>query len=164
MTSTIQGCILALLTLGLIACGQVAHHQNVGALEVSVPWSRAIPPGAPVAAGFVTIRNRGNVDDRLIEVRSAAADRVEIHEIRHEDGVARMRQLKDGLRLPAGDTVALKPGGYHLMFITPRDGFVASGQVIATLVFEKAGSLDVVFDVRPLAAAEASGNSDHAHH
>lgn len=164
MTSTIRACLVALLAFGLAACGAVAQHQTVGALEVSVPWSRAIPPGAPVAAGFVTIRNTADADDRLVEVLSDAAERVEIHEVRHEDGMARMRQLKDGLPLPGDETVVLKPGGYHLMFIAPRDGFVASGKVVATLVFEKAGRLDVAFDVRSLGATEASDDAGHAHH
>lgn len=164
MTSTIRICTLVLLALALAACGQVAHHQKAGALEISLPWSRAIPPGAPVAAGFLTIRNTGDTDDRLVAIRSDAADRVEIHEVRHENGMARMRPLKDGLPLPAGETVVLKPGGYHVMFITPRDGFVARGTVTATLVFETAGSLDVVFDVRPMDASGAVADDQHAYH
>ncbi|WP_345301942.1 copper chaperone PCu(A)C [Lysobacter hankyongensis] len=110
------------------------------------------------------MRNTGDADDRLVAIRSDAADRVEIHEVRHENGMARMRPLKDGLPLPAGETVVLKPGDYHLMFITPRDGFVARGTVDATLVFETAGSLDVAFDARPLDASGTVADGGHAHH
>lgn len=163
MTTTIRTCIPALLILGLTACGKVPHHQQVGSLEVSTPWSRAIPRNAPVAAGFVTIRNMGAIDDRLVAVRSDAADRVEIHEIRHENGMTRMRPLREGLPIPAGETVTLQPGGYHLMFITPRDGFVTRRAVAATLVFEEAGNLDVTFDVRPMTAPRASGGETHSH-
>ena len=134
---------------------------QMGELEISAPWSRAIPPAAPVAAGYLSIRNRGSGDDRLVEVRSDAAARVEIHELRDEDGMARMRQLPDGLSLPAGETVELRPGGYHLMFITPADGFVAGRQVAATLVFEHAGELPVEFEVRPIGAQSAGEGHDH---
>lgn len=134
---------------------------QAGELEVSAPWSREIPPAAPVAAGYLSIRNRGSRDDRLVEVRSEAAARMEIHELRHEDGMARMRQLPDGLPLPAGETVELRPGGYHLMFITPADGFVAGRQVDATLVFEHAGELPVEFEVRPIGAQSPDEAHDH---
>ena len=134
---------------------------QMGELEISAPWSRAIPPAAPVAAGYLSIHNRGSQDDRLVEVRSTAAARVEIHELRHEDGMARMRLLPDGLPLPAGETVELRPGGYHLMFITPGDGFVAGRQVAATLVFEHAGELPVEFEVRPIGAQSAGEGHDH---
>lgn len=134
---------------------------QVGELDVSAPWSRGIPPAAPVAAGYLSIHNRGSQDDRLVEVRSDAAARVEIHELRHEDGMARMRQLPDGLPLPAGEAVELRPGGYHLMFITPVDGFVAGRTVDATLVFEHAGELAVEFEVRPIGAQAPAEGHDH---
>lgn len=152
----------SLAVAGLAACGQVEHHVQVGEIEVALPWSREIPPNAPVAAGFLSIRNRGSEDDRLVAIRSDAAERIEIHEVRREDGMARMRRLVDGLPLPAGSTVELKPGGYHLMFITPGSGFVAGRQVRATLVFANAGEVEVAFDVQP--AAARAGNPVQPHH
>ena len=73
--------------------------------------------------------------------------------MRDEGGVARMRELVDGLPLPAGTTAELKPGGHHLMFIQPTRALPAGEQVDATLVFERAGRMPVVFEVRPLGAA-----------
>lgn len=137
------------------------RHWLAGDLEVSAAWSRAIPPAAPVAGGYLAIRNHGGEDDRLVEVRSDAAQRVEIHEVRHEDGMARMRPLPDGLPLPAGEAVELRPGGYHLMFIGPGDGFVAGRSVAATLVFERAGELAVEFEVRAIAAQSPAGGHEH---
>ena len=144
-----------LLGLATTACAR-QDHQRIGDLVVSVPWARATPPHAPVAAGFLTVQNRGTSPDRLLAVETAAAQRVEIHEVREQDGIARMRQLVEGLPLPAGATVLLAPGGYHLMFIQPAQPFVAGEQVAATLVFEHAGRLDVYFQVRGLA-----GTADH---
>ena len=163
---------IAALAIGLVACGgaeqgaapadEDPEAKAVGdGLEVTAAWSRAIPPNAPVAAGFMSIRNGGGLDDRLLSVRSDAAERVEIHEVRHEDGVARMRELADGLALPVGESVELAPGGYHLMFIAPGDGFVAGGRVAATLVFEHAGEVDVEFEVRSVAAPGGDGEHHH---
>ncbi|TDK22735.1 copper chaperone PCu(A)C [Luteimonas aestuarii] len=163
------------MTLALAACGQSDHagHGDVVAgeapgddgMHVTAPWSREIPPNAPVAAGFLSIHNGGGADDRLVEVRSDASVRVEIHEVRHEDGMARMRELGDGLPLPAGATVELKPGGYHLMFITPVEGrFAAGNRVAATLVFEQAGAHEVAFEVRPVDADAPAPADAHSHH
>lgn len=160
---TIRFLIALALLAALPACGQVEHHPTADAIVVTLPWSREIPPNAPVAAGFMSIENRGDGDDRLVAVRSDAAERVEIHEVRHEDGMARMRQLVDGLPLPAGATVELRPGGYHLMFIAPREGFTAGKRVRATLVFAEAGELEVEFDVRSASTTAPPRGSGHAH-
>jgi copper(I)-binding protein len=153
-----------LLAAGMLtACAQ-QDHQRIGPLKVSVAWARAVPAAAPVAGGFLTVQNTGAADDRLLAVETGAAQRVEIHEMRHEGEVMRMRQLADGLALPAGRTVVLQPGGYHLMFIQPARPFVADGQVPATLVFEKAGRLPVVFEVRPMGASAQAPAGDHGHH
>lgn len=153
---------LWLILLVAAACAKADLPQHAGSIEVTQAWSRETPPNAPVAAGFMTLRNRGASDDRLVSVTSAAAGRVEIHEMRHEDGVARMRELSDGLRLPAGQAVELKPGGYHLMFIAPVARFHAGDKVAATLVFEKTGAVEVEFEVRGMGAAKKE--DAHAHH
>ncbi len=149
---TMKWLALALALVGLAACGRVEHHARIGELEVTLPWSREVSPHAPVAAGFLSIRNRGEADDRLVAVRSDAVERVEIHELRHEDGMVRMRELAEGLPLPGGATVELKPGGHHLMFFAPGNAFTAGRRVKATLVFAAAGELEVMFDVRLVAA------------
>lgn len=158
MKNTIAISTLLLLGVATTACAQQESRHPAG-LEVEAPWVRATPPNAPVAGGFLTVHNRGSADDRLLAVESAAAQRVEIHEMRHVDGVARMRELEPGLPLPAASTVELKPGGYHLMFIQPARPFVAGERIDATLVFEKAGRRDASFEVRPLGAT--SGKPAH---
>ncbi|MEP6907505.1 MAG: copper chaperone PCu(A)C [Pseudoxanthomonas sp.] len=150
-------CALVLIALG--ACSSPASQQ-VGDLHVSEVWSKATPPNAPVAGGFLTLDNRGDTPDRLLRVESAAAQRVELHEMGHVDGVARMRELEQGLPLPARQITTLKPGGYHLMFIQPTQPFVEGGSVPATLVFEKAGRLPVLFQVRSMTAG-AQGTAPH---
>ena len=150
------------MAIGLAACGERGQATQGEGLVVESPWSRAVAPHAPVAAGYMTVRNGASVDDRLVEVRSEAAERVEIHEVRHEDGMARMRPLPEGVQVAAGATVEFKPGGYHLMFITPADGlFVAGHGVPATLVFEQAGEVTVEFEVRELGATQPEGGHEH---
>lgn len=155
-------CLLAMVA-GLAACGGEPSPRPAGnGLVVDTPWSRAVPPQAPVAAGYMTLRNGTAADDRLVEVRSEAAARVEIHEVRHEDGMARMRPLAHGVPVAAGATVEFKPGGYHLMFITPGEQFVAGRHVPATLVFEQAGEVPVDFEVRALGTTgDEAGHGDH---
>ena len=149
--------LASLMFLLLSACqpSPQAHQSAPPAAAVTVagPWLRATPPGAPVAGGFLTLHNGTSADDRLLAVESDAAQHVEIHEMRDEGGVARMREMVDGLPLPAGATAELKPGGQHLMFIQPTRALPAGEKVDATLVFERAGRMPVVFEVRPLGAA-----------
>ena len=145
--------LTALLMTSLTACAGAATPP-AGGLQVTEAWARATPPNAPVAGGYLTINNQTSADDRLLRVESAASQRLEIHEMSHDDGVMRMRELVDGLALPAGQVTSLKPGGLHLMFIEPKQPFVAGQTVQATLVFQQAGTQTVSFEIRALDAAE----------
>lgn len=144
--------------LALLSGAALAHGYKVGALEIGHPWSRATPKSAPVGGGFLTITNTGSTPDRLVAVTSDAATKVELHEMTMADGIMKMRALDDGIAVPAGAKVELKPGGYHVMFIGLKAPFEAGGAVKGTLVFEKAGKVDVEFKVETLAAKP----SDHS--
>ncbi|NZA25416.1 copper chaperone PCu(A)C [Luteimonas sp. SJ-92] len=130
-----------------------------GAIAVVDAWVREMPPGSRVAGGYLVLDNGGDTDDRLLAVESDQAARVEIHEMRHEDGMMRMRHLPDGLTLPAGGRTALEPGGYHLMLIEPVRRFAAGETVEATLRFEGAPEIALTFEVR---GAMAPPHDDHA--
>lgn len=132
----------------------------VGDLTIAEPFSRATLPKAPVAGGFFTVTNTGAEQDRLIGAASAVADRLEVHEMAMDGDVMRMRQLKDGLAIPAGETVELKPGGYHIMFMGLNQPLVEGETVIVTLIFEKAGEVEVPFSVR---APNAKGHGAMKH-
>lgn len=161
------------VAMALAACGQSQPSQQPEpvpqaqaqseTLEISQAWSREAAPGAPVTGGFMTIHNGTHTDDRLLLVGTDAADRVEIHEMRHEDGMMRMRELTDGLPVPAGATVELKPGSYHLMFVGPRRQVAAGETIHAKLMFEHAGEREVGFEVRPITATDAGNDAGDAH-
>lgn len=142
---------LALTALAAVLAGPaVAHDYKLGTLEISHPWTRATPATAQTGGGFLTITNKGTTADRLVAARSRASDRVEIHEMKMDGNVMRMRELEKGLEIPAGATVMLKPGGFHIMFMGLKAPFAKDAKVQVTLVFEKAGSLDVTLDVEAL--------------
>jgi periplasmic copper chaperone A len=144
--------LLALLAV-LVASAALALDYKLGAIEINQPWTRATPPTAQAGGGFLVIRNTGAMADRLIAVKSPAADKVEIHEMKMDGAIMRMREVEKGLEIPPGATVELKPGGFHVMFMGLKAPFAKDGKVPLTLVFEKAGSVDVELAVEAIGAA-----------
>jgi copper(I)-binding protein len=96
-------------------------------------------PGS-TTAGYLVIRNRGRIDDQLLSAHSEVARSVEIHRTILEGDVARMRPV-ERLPIPAGDSVNLKPGGFHLMLRDLRETLVEGERVTLTLRFERGGEV-----------------------
>lgn len=140
---------MASVALGLLTMNAIAGQR---ALHVVDAWARATPAVAPVAGGYLTVTNDGDAPDRLLGVESTIAKRIEIHEMRNDAGVMRMRRITDGLPLPAHGRLELKPGGYHLMLIGPGRALVTGETFKATLVFEHGGRLPATFVVRAMGA------------
>lgn len=160
------------------APAKVEVETRAGALAIETPWLRATPGGAKVAGGYVTVRNTGAEPDRLTGATIARAGRGEIHTMSTENGVMKMAPVEGGLTIAPGESVALKPGGLHLMFLDLTDGLRAGESVPGTLTFERAGTVPVTFTVAPIGAqgpttqaptAQAPGAAapeagGHAHH
>lgn len=142
-----------------------AHHHaaaiTVGTLEIENPFTRATLPNAPVGGGFLTITNKGSEDDRLVSVSTDIAKESQIHEMAMSGDVMKMRQLADGLVIPAGETVVLEPGGFHLMFMGLSAAIAEGEAVPVTLVFEKAGSVTVDFVAAGSAATSPAMSHTH---
>ena len=153
--------ILAAVTALLLASPAAAHSVTIGALSLTDLWTRATPPSAPTGGGYLTIENTGAEADRLIGITSPTAARAEIHEMTTKDGTMIMRPAPGGIEIPAGGTVALAPGGFHIMFMDLKEPFVEGGKVPVTLTFEKAGSIDTFLHVLGLGARGPEG--DHPH-
>lgn len=152
---------LALLALFLATAGPaMAAGYKLGALEIGQPWSRATPPTAPTAGGFLKITNTGTAADRLIGASSPAAQQVQVHEMKMDGDVMRMRELEKGLEIPPGATVTLAPGGFHLMLIGLKAPLAKGARVPLTLTFEKAGSIDVELAVEDLRGTPPHGKHD----
>lgn len=146
-------CSWALVALLSISVAE-ARDYRIANLEIVSPWARATAPTAPAGGGFVEIRNTGATADRLVSVRSPVAETVQIHEMKMDGNVMRMRELDKGLEIPAGGTVTLAPGGFHLMMMGLKQPLKQGTTVPVTLVFEKAGSIDIELAVEGLGAAK----------
>jgi periplasmic copper chaperone A len=143
-----------------------AHAQDytLGDLRIGHPWTRATPPSARVAAGYLTVENKGAAADRLVSATFSGSAVVEVHEMAMDGGVMRMRELPKGLEIPAGGKMELKPGGLHLMFIDLKAGLKEGQTVKGVLVFERAGRIEVAFQVEAMAARGGGhGHQGHGH-
>ena len=146
--------IVLSLTLALLwTAGARAHDYKVGTLEIGHPWARATPPSAMAGGGFLTVTIKGATPDRLIAARSPAAARVEIHEMKMDGNIMRMRELEKGLEIPPGATVTLAPGGFHLMMMELKGPLAKDSRVPVTLTFEKAGAVEVELAVEAMGAS-----------
>ena len=153
----------ALAAAILVVTPAFAHNGvvHLGDINISLPFTRATLPNAPVAGGFLTIENTGAEPDRLISARSDIAGDTQIHEMAMQGDVMKMRPLANGLEIPAGQTVVLAPGGFHIMFMGLKQTLVEGETITVTLTFEKAGTVDVVLPIE--AAAADAPTAEHAH-
>ena len=147
-----------ILTLALSA--SAAAEYKVGGLQIREPWARATPKGAEVAAGYMTIVNAGTQADRLIGGSTVVAGRFEIHEMAIKEGVMQMRPVASGLEIRPGMTVELKPGGLHAMWLDLRRPLAAGERVRGSLVFERAGKVEIEYQIQPIGGAP-QGHSGH---
>ncbi len=146
----------------VLTTSALAHDASIGELSIERPAVRAMVPGAKVGGGYLTIVNHGAQPDTLLSVRSDRAQAVQMHEMSMKNGVMAMRELKSGISVPAGQTIDLKPGGDHLMFVNVGSPFQQGEEIKATLTFEKAGSVEVDFFVGPIAGPLDAGPQDHS--
>jgi periplasmic copper chaperone A len=146
------------LTLALIVgtAPALAQEFKAGDIAIEKPWARATPKGAEVGGAYMTIENKGAAPDRLTG-GSADFATVEIHEMKSENGVMEMREVAGGLDIPAHGSVALAPGGYHVMFTHLAHPLSKGDTVKATFNFEHAGPVEVEFQVLGVGAAGTGG-------
>ena len=118
--------------------------------SISHPHSRATPPGAPVAAGYMTIVNAGSEPDRLIGGSADFAATMEIHEMTMEGDVMKMRVVEGGIAIPAGGEVVLEQGGTHVMFRQLHEPLKEGESRAVRLVFERLGEVEIEFVVEAM--------------
>ncbi|MEO1112380.1 MAG: copper chaperone PCu(A)C [Pseudomonadota bacterium] len=155
--------IAAATALTLVSVSATAADYTAGDLSLSKTWTRATPPKARAGGGFVEIVNSGSQDDRLISASSGVAKKVELHEMSVTDGVMKMREMEGGIDIPAGETVTLKPGGLHIMFMGLNAPFEEGTTVPVVLTFEKAGDVEIELDVAKMGAKSMKHGHDHDH-
>ena len=153
--------IACAVALSSAAC---AADYKVGAIEIDHPWSRAVPKGASVAAGYLTIRNTGSEPDRLVSGSTPVAGKFEVHEMSMDNGVMRMRPVTDGLEIKPGETVELKPQSLHIMMTGLKRPVEKGKSFKGALVFEKAGTVEVDFSVEAIGAKAPAAAAAHGMH
>jgi hypothetical protein len=144
--------LLAFSVVALIAGPAVAADYKIGSLDITQPWARATPKGASTGAAYMTVTNTGSTAARLSCASTAAAATCQIHEMAMNDGVMRMRPVAGGLEINPGQTVTLKPGGYHIMLEGLKDPLKAGEKVDATLTLSDGASVKVEFPIAAIGA------------
>jgi periplasmic copper chaperone A len=141
----------------LLATAVHAHDYKVGRLTVGHPYARFTVAGQTAGGGFLSIDNAGEAD-RLVGASAAVAERVELHTMRMEGDVMRMRRV-EGIDVPANGHVEMGPGGHHLMFMGLKAPLKVGEKFPMKLKFRKAGELTVEVQVE----APAPGRDEHKH-
>jgi copper(I)-binding protein len=139
------------------ACAASAHEYALKSLKIDHPFARATPPGAKTGGVFVTVENTGSQSDRLISVSSPVAGVADLHEMKVDAGVMRMRGVA-ALEVKPGETLELKPGGYHVMLSELRQPLKVGDKFPLTLKFENAGTVEVSVWVEEMGAG---GSATH---
>jgi copper(I)-binding protein len=144
----------------LVTTGAGAHEFKVGAIDIGHPWSRPTPKDANIAGGYLTITNKGKTADRLIGGASPVAGQIEVHEVVDVDGMAKTRPLANGIEL--------KPGALRIVLLGLKEPLQLGQKIKGTLVFEKAGPIEIVYNVEENPGAAVSGvagaSAQHKHH
>jgi copper(I)-binding protein len=129
--------LIALMALALPAIAQVS---------IGEPWVRATVPAQKATGAFMQLT--ADQDARLIEGKSPVAGVVQIHEMSMDGGVMKMRELAQGLALPAGKMVELKPGGYHVMLMDLKQQMKEGDSVPMSLTFETADKKRTTVEIK----------------
>lgn len=153
--------VLLAFLFGAIGATSAQAQSNPG-VTVSEAWVRATVPTQTTTGAYMKLKAARAT--RLVEARSAVAEVVEIHEMSLVDNVMKMRAIP-GLDLPAGRTVELRPGSYHVMLVNLKGQVKTGDAVPITLVFEDAGkrrsAVEVKAAVRGLTDAGAGQMHKH---
>ena len=157
--------ILAFAAAGMLHANVMAHDYQAGDVRVDHPSARPSLPGQKNGAAYLTLENKGRQADRLLAAGSPAAKSVQIHSMKMEGDVMKMREV-NGIALAPAAKIAMQPGdGYHLMLLGLKKPLKAGDKFPMTLTFEKAGKLEISIWVEDKAAGAAkAASSPHQHH
>ncbi|WP_310644772.1 copper chaperone PCu(A)C [Limnohabitans sp.] len=144
-------------------CAASAFAQNV---TVTDAWARATVTGQKATGAFMTLKAKDNA--KLVGVSSPAAGVAEIHEMKMDKDVMKMAALPNGLDLPAGKAVALKPGSFHVMLMDLKAPLAKDSTVPLTLTFQDAKGVKSKLELKVPVSAQPpmmqGMNHDHSSH
>jgi periplasmic copper chaperone A len=142
-------------TIGLFSSKIMA--QTASDVKIEGAWVRTAVEGQKGTGGFMKLTAPANM--KLTGVASPVAGIGEVHEMKMEGSVMKMAEVKGGLELPAGKTVELKPGGYHIMLLDLKQGLKVDSQVPVTLTFTNAKGEQSKVEMKMPVAARAPGSA-----
>ena len=148
MRPRLRALVVLVATIVVVAaCSSATGSSAAGTPAIAGAWARPAPAGGNTAA-YLTITGAAGQADALLSASSPAADMVQVHEVTTDaSGMTGMHPI-DRLDIPAGATVTLQPGGYHLMVMGVKNELAVGGTVEIDLVFEHAGKVVVQAEIR----------------
>ena len=149
--------LIILFNLSFLNNFAFSHDYYLGKLTIDHPYIIETMPGAKVAGGYLKITNRGSSSDYLLGAESLFSKKIELHAMTIENDIMKMNMLKDGIEIPAGEEILLKPGGLHIMFKELNKPLKKGEKEKVVLKFKKNGKIIVKF------AIESLHNSKHNH-
>jgi copper(I)-binding protein len=152
-----------LLTMVIFFSFAAVALADSSTVKVTNAWARATPPSAKMGAAYLTIKNTGKEDDRLKSVTTEVAAAPQIHTMTMDSGIMQMRELTEGLAIPAGGEVALSPDGTHIMLTGLKKPLVEGQKFDLLLHFEKAGEVKVTADIKSIGYSGDKNESTQNH-
>ncbi len=136
-----------------LCLGSEPHAQTSAASMVVVqqPWARATPGGAKTGAAYMTLINNGASADRLLSATTPLADQVQFHKETEDNGVSRMREVRN-IEVEPGAKIVFKPGEMHMMLVGLKQPLIEGQALPLTLQFERAGNIDVTMPIEKVGA------------
>ena len=133
------------ILIALAACDPSSGEPKI---EISDAWARETVGAGQSTAAYMTVRNTGSGSDRLIGVGATGARSASLHSSVNEGGISKMRPLKQGIEIGAGEAVQFSPGGNHVMIEGVASPLSAPQQIRVTLRFERSGERVIAIPVR----------------
>lgn len=141
--------VSTLSVLVFLAAGSAMAGKGADDVQISGAYARAVPPGQPNSAAFLTLNNNSGTDHELIDAESPAAKVVELHTHLNKDGMMQMRRVEN-IDVPAGKETRLQPGGYHVMLIGLKEQLKPDQTIEITLIFKDGSRSKVTAPVQKL--------------
>jgi len=147
----------SLLTAAALLAASLSIYAHGDAVEVQNAWARATVKGQMATGAFMTLK--ADHGARLVGASSPVAGVAQIHEMMMDTGVMKMAEVKGGLELPAGKTVELKPGGYHVMLMDLKQALEKGSTVPVTLIVQDAHGAEQKVELKLPVAMAAPGQA-----
>lgn len=134
-------------------------HAETTMVQVSGAYAREVPPGQANSAAYMVLHNTGTKEESLVGAKTSVAKKAELHTHRLEDGMMKMREVKE-IEIPASGTVTLKPGGLHIMLIGLNHQLTSGEEIALELIFEDGENQTVMVPVRSI---DDAGEAEYHH-